>query len=672
MMKKNWPGSRLLNFLALSAFIGVCLFFYQFAERIEIHRSYFSQPLILIMQDMQRDLNHWVFQSLVVGFFFFVFIRLLKKIFTDLVTRNVSLNVKIINKDKFTAALAAFCLIGSIGYFGAMNLPAIKTLLYKTAVLRNFYKQIVQYAYASMEAAGLVLTGVFVSAIVLIVFLLSRLLSKAGPSRIWRGLDKFKSSKMTNFFRGGALSLYKALVPVIVFLFIIVNVSTEIAAYFFDSGMYRKGPNVILVTIDTLRHDHVGCYGYRRNTTPHIDRFAHESSLFKEAISPIPLTYPSHTSILSGLYPAHHGVINNWPIKISRDIDLLPLELKKRGYETAAFVSGWTLHSKISDLKKYFDLYDDGMQGSERRAEETTKAAIRWLRRNHHTNIFLWVHYFDPHSNYNPPEEYIKPFSHVDQDHYILYEQLTAEEKLLVAGNAAKRQQVIDQYDGEIAYDDHCFGQLMDELKALNLYKNSVIIVTSDHGESLTEHHYYFDHSEDLYDPCLRVPLIVKKAYQTDPSVIEVQVGLIDIMPTVLELSGIAYEKESLDGKSLVRLMEGKAPEWDRVYYAKIFKGEIEGNKTLSAIRKQHEKAIITKPWWSGRVLMEGKKELYDLQTDPGESKDLSDIYKERLGALRQNLDSWETANQSPGRNRGEGRMTRDMKEKLRSLGYIH
>lgn len=672
MMKKHWSGSHLLNFLALSAFIGACLSFYQFSDRIETNRSYFSKPVILIMQDIQRYLNHGVFQSLVVGFFCFIFIKLLKKIFTDLFTRNVFLNVKVINKDKFTAAVAALCLIGSLGYFGEMNLPAIKTLLYRSAILNNFYKQMVQYAYANIDAAGIVLALVFLSAIAVIVFLLSRLLSKAKLSRMWGLLDKFKSSKMTIFFRGGALSLYKALVPVIMFLFIIVNVSTEIAAYFSDSGMYRKGPNVILVTIDTLRYDHVGCYGYHRNTTPHIDRFARESSLFKEAISPIPLTYPSHTSILSGLYPAHHGVINNWPIKISGDIDLLPLELKKRGYETAAFVSGWTLHSKISDLKKYFDLYDDKMPGSERQAQETTKAVIGWLRRNHNTNIFLWIHYFDPHSNYNPPEEYIKPFSDVDHHGYILYEQLAAEEKLLVAGNAAKRQQVIDQYDGEIAYVDHCFGQLMDELKALNLYKNSIIIVTSDHGESLTEHNYYFDHSEDLYDPCLRVPLIVKKAYQTDPSVIEAQVGLIDIMPTVLELSGIGYEKQNLDGKSLVRLMEGKAPEWDSVYYAKIFKGEIEGNKTLSAIRKQHEKAIITKPWWSGRVLMEGKKELYDLQTDPGESKDLSGVYKARLGALEQSLDSWETANQSLDRNRRKGRVTRNMKEKLRSLGYIH
>jgi arylsulfatase A-like enzyme len=433
--------------------------------------------------------------------------------------------------------------------------------------------------------------------------------------------------------------------------------------------------NVILITIDTLRADHVGCYGYGRNTTPVIDEFGRGATLFRTTIAPIPLTNPSHTSILTGLYPHNHGVINNKLLSIFEGVTMLPVVLKEKGMGTAAFVSGWTLKTGACTLNEYFDVYnDDYSKDSERKAGLTTEAAIMWLRQNAQKKFFLWIHYFDPHGNYLPPLEYVNRFYPVEKERDLLkyYGADRLQREKIIRSQKAK-QQLVAQYDGEIAYADEYLGEVFSELKDLGLFHRSLIIVTSDHGESLTEHDYYFDHSVCLYDKSLKVPLLIKTpaSFPRFERFVDENVGLIDIMPTILRLLNIPYEEEKLDGRDLTPLMRGEKPGWNETYYAKIFMGEIKPAKSLACIRTDHYKYIFTPPWWADLRRMKAEKELYGLEEDPEELHNIVDARRTISSQLRTQLSAWEAEG---GRKIGsvkEREMSPETLKRLKALGYL-
>ena len=217
-----------------------------------------------------------------------------------------------------------------------------------------------------------------------------------------------------------------------------------ILLYFFSPvilGAKEPSPvNFLLITIDTIRPDHMGCYGYDRIKTPHMDRLAEKGVLFENAFSPVPITLPSHASILTGTYPSFHGIRNNGTYALSDAAVTLAELLKDKGYATAAFVGAYVLDKRFG-LDQGFDLYDDDLSSEEeqtfmykeRRAESVTHAVIQWLKGRNPEPFFLWVHYFDPHMQYNPPP----PFSAEYADR---------------------------PYDGEIAYTDHWIGVLLDAL----------------------------------------------------------------------------------------------------------------------------------------------------------------------------------------------------------------
>ena len=364
-------------------------------------------------------------------------------------------------------------------------------------------------------------------------------------------------------------------------------------------GLRHHPQNVLLITIDTLRPDHLGCYGYTKIETPHIDRLAAEGVRFETVVVPVPLTTPSHASILTGVYPTRHQIRDNAGFVLAADCPTLAEVLEAKGYATGAVVSGAPLAAEFG-LNRGFDLYDDTFtslaipakrtgdahaipEKNEKKGEEATAVALDWLRRTapkaNHRPFFLWVHYYDPHVAYNPPPPY--------RDQY------------------PQRP-----YDGEIAYTDACVGTLFDGMKKLGLYDNTHIILTADHGESLGEHGE-LTHGIFIYDATVLVPLILRTPGGWQRSTVcPRQTRSVDIMPTILDLLG-APVPEGLHGRSLVPVIADPSGPSDRTAYLENYANRINfGWCVMRAIRTDTRKYIhSTNP------------EFYELDIDPGETK---------------------------------------------------
>src|SRR5579872_5976491 len=303
-------------------------------------------------------------------------------------------------------------------------------------------------------------------------------------------------------------------------------------------------PNVFLITIDTLRADHVHCYGYDKIQTSALDTLAQDGIRFAEAYTPSPTTDSSHTTILTGLLPSSHGV-TDFGIPLDASHATWAELLKANGYHTAAFIGAIVLDSKslAPGLDRGFDFYDNFPAHAattsrwgriERRGMTVVTHAERWLATHSQGPHFVWVHLYDPHDPYEPPS----PYSQLYKDRL---------------------------YDGEIAYADSAVGRFIRYLKHRGWYSNSIIIVAGDHGEGPGEHHEA-THGVFLYDSTTHVPLIVKLPTATKAGmVVSAQVRTTDILPTVLDLLGIP-SAEKFDGASLKPFLEGSEA-GDRTLY---------------------------------------------------------------------------------------------------------
>lgn len=346
-------------------------------------------------------------------------------------------------------------------------------------------------------------------------------------------------------------------------------------------------PDVYLVTIDTLRADHVHCYGYDRVETPTLDGLAKEGIRFSQAFTPSPITNTSHTTILTGLLPSHHGV-TDFAVPLASSHLTLAEVLKKKGYHTGAFIGAVILDSKTlaPGLDRGFDFYDNFPEHTEtkarwgrveRRGMDVVKDAENWLRAHPAGPHFVWIHLYDPHDPYEPPA----PFSESYKDHL---------------------------YDGEIAYADSALANFLAYIKKQGWYDNSLIVVVGDHGEGLGEHHED-THGIFLYDATTHVPLIAKLPGKTSAGkVVDAQVRTLDIFPTVLDVVH-APAVAGLDGASLKSYFSGSNSE-DRVAYGETDYPLRFGWAPLRSVRSEGFK-LIQAP----------RPELYDLHADPGELK---------------------------------------------------
>jgi choline-sulfatase len=343
-------------------------------------------------------------------------------------------------------------------------------------------------------------------------------------------------------------------------------------------------PDVFLITIDTLRADHVRCYGYDKVETPAIDGLAKEGIRFSHAFTPSPITNTSHTTILTGLMPSLHGV-TDFAIPLAADHPTWAELLSAQGYHTAAFIGAVILDSKAlaPGLDRGFDFYDNFPEQSktksrwgrvERRGMDVVQHAKAWLTAHPRGPHFVWVHLYDPHDPYEPPPPYAA----------------TYKDRL---------------YDGEIAYADSALGKFLSYLKAHNWYQNALIVVVGDHGEGLGEHREE-THGIFLYDSTIHVPLIFKlPARSTAARVVDALVRTIDILPTVLDMVGIT-QKPQLSGESLKPLFTGEAP--SRVALAETDYPLRFGWAPLRSVRTETFK-FIEAP----------RPEFYDLKADPAE-----------------------------------------------------
>lgn len=367
------------------------------------------------------------------------------------------------------------------------------------------------------------------------------------------------------------------------------------------SPALSASPNVVLITIDTVRADHVGCYGDKQAHTPTLDALARVGVLFRTVVTAVPLTLPSHCSILTGTYPTEHGVRDNLGYTMGDSPPTLAMLLKQRGYNTAAFIGAAVLDAKRG-LNRGFDTYSSpfqrkmgrdnpmvlNLQELRRPAQAVVDEALRWMetQQAHPSRpFFVWIHLYDPHAPYDPPP----PFR-------------------ALAANA---------YDGCIAYADAEMGRVINYLKQHGLYESCLIVAASDHGESFGEHgehtHGYF-----IYDGTLLVPLICKPphSFGISPRRITPPVRTIDIAPTVLQFLGMPGAP-SMQGDGLLSLILGKASgSATSVAYSETFYPTEFESSQLRALRTVRYKYIDAP-----------KPELYDLAADPEE---LHNLYSTR------------------------------------------
>jgi arylsulfatase A-like enzyme/Flp pilus assembly protein TadD len=396
-------------------------------------------------------------------------------------------------------------------------------------------------------------------------------------------------------------------------------------------------PNVIFITVDTLRADHLGCYGYAAIQTPNIDQLARASTRFAAVYTPVPVTLPAHAALFTGAYPMATGMHDFSGNKLPANIPTLAKVLRDNGYATAAFIGSAVLDSRFG-LNQGFDTYFDHFDFSrlleinldqmERRGDFVTDEALRWLKLNPRQPFLLWVHLYDPHDPYTPPEPYASRYR-------------------------------ARPYDGEIAFDDAQVGRLITFLKQQALFDKSVIVLAGDHGEGLGEHgertHGFF-----IYNSTLHVPLLMKFPGAA-PRVVAEEVSLADVMPTLLQALKVPVPA-SVQGRSLLGQVLGRPAAAPSNLYAESYLPLLHfGWSQLRSLQSRGMKYIHAP-----------RPELYDTRTDPHEMKNLFSARQALAQEMHGRLDSL-ARRFTPASGGGAEKELTDpaLLERLRSLGYV-
>lgn len=447
--------------------------------------------------------------------------------------------------------------------------------------------------------------------------------------------------------------------------------------------LYQKGKNdrnIILISIDTLRADHLSCYGYERDTSPNIDSLAADSALFSNVYASSPWTLPSHVSMLTALHGVHHQVYHD-DEKMDPVLITLADLLRQHHYICTAFTGGGFV-SAAYGFSKGFDSYSEVAGGlfNQRSAEGLYKTVSDWLEQNgQDKNFFLFLHTYQPHDPYACPDPYRSMFLAEDAKwrHINLMGRLGGKPNYFKEITESERQNVISLYDSEIRYtDEKLIGPLIQKLKETGLYDKTLIVFTSDHGEEFYEHSSW-GHGHQLYDESLKVPLIIKFPQSENRGIrTDTIVSLVDVMPTILEQAGIDFSGLGFDGKSLMPILKGKEKE-DRVFLADI------GDNVLNthipkkfATNRNREKFILNKPFSAEDLAFfihpppdTGPVELYDLGEDPLEQSNIAHSRADLVNQLIRFIDDLYASVKKRKTLRPE--IDEALKEQLRALGYI-
>ncbi|MFH1221260.1 MAG: sulfatase [Candidatus Eisenbacteria bacterium] len=413
-------------------------------------------------------------------------------------------------------------------------------------------------------------------------------------------------------------------------------------------GRTADRPNVVIIAVDTLRPDHLGCYGYVRNTSPNIDRLAGEGVLFERAVSQAPWTTPSFATIFTSLYPTQHGA-KGFSNRMRTDFPTLGTLLEKAGYATAAIVNAPSL-SRAYGVDRGFGVY--ALASDEiRAADQTTRDALAWIDLNKNRPFLTFVHYFDPHMPYAPPAPYDTTFdphyqgplhNSFDFDGFSLERSKLFEE--LKRLSAADWNHIRSLYDGEIAFTDRAVGDLLAGLRQRGLGSGTLIVFLSDHGEEFFEHGG-FEHGHCLYDEVIRVPLVFSLPGVIPKNVrLSEQVRLIDVAPTILDVAGLERPAD-FEGTSLMPLLLGKGHDKSRRH------GTLPPEVAYSeaVIYEREKKSVVVDGWKLIYDAVTEEMQMFNLVDDPGETRNLVATELETLGSLERYLfqallgtsDSW-------------------------------
>jgi arylsulfatase A-like enzyme len=460
-----------------------------------------------------------------------------------------------------------------------------------------------------------------------------------------------------------------------------------------DVAETPRGPSVLLVSVDTLRADRVGAYGYRDARTPVMDTLAADGVVFTTAVTHSPYTGPSHLAMLTGRLPTSLDVLIN-EVPLAKSQRTLADWLRAAGYVTAGFVSGWPLVDEVLEIGHRFHSYGDDLREvtvlparafevgllrvldrlwvertprrrlPARRAELTARDAVAWLDRNAGRAFFAWVHFYDPHLPYEPPERYLDGTTRAFAGPATgAWYDLDPAMKGAIIRDPASMKHMSDLYDAEIAHADEMLGRVVGAARTA-APAGLFIVVTADHGESFGEHHLFF--ARDLYDPTMRVPLIVVPP--TAPSVkrVDAQVKLSDVAPTILEAVEIRTD-DPIEGSSLLPLIHGSTLAATGPAYAFKMAEAREHSQQAYAVRHLGLKLIKRDEGFNDQDhWFPAKSELYDLSLDPAETVDRiverSDA-RERLDAL--------LSPKIPPREVLRLDLTPEELRQLRSLGYM-
>lgn len=402
-------------------------------------------------------------------------------------------------------------------------------------------------------------------------------------------------------------------------------------------GRGRGPANVLVVTLDTLRADHVGAYGYAAASTPALDALARRGARFASATTTTPLTLSAHTSLFTGTFPTHHGIHDNTGFHVDDGLTTLAEVFKAKGYRTGGFVSAFVLDARwgiaqgFDDYVDDFDLSEDvgpGLDAIQRPGNVTVDRALAWLTAKDERPFFGWVHLYDPHAPYSAPAAIASRFP-------------------------ATRD---GAYDAEIAFADTQLGRLLDALKADGRLDDTLVVVLGDHGEQLGEHREQA-HGFFIYDASVQIPLIMAGP-GVDARVVPGQVRIVDVMPTVLDLAGVPAPAE-VQGTSLRPSLAGEKQ--DLLAYAESWYPRYHyGWSELTAVRDGAFKFILAP-----------RRELYDLAADPHELTNLAERNSSRADAMERALRALVARTTNAGAAAGPAATDSDADQRLRALGYV-
>jgi arylsulfatase A-like enzyme len=427
-------------------------------------------------------------------------------------------------------------------------------------------------------------------------------------------------------------------------------------------------PNLVLISLDTTRRDHCSVYGYERETTPQLEKFAAEGVRFALAYAPSATTAPSHATLFTSLYPITHRVVKNGRVLTPAYVTLAE-RLREAGWVTAGVVSSYVLDARFG-LAQGFDTWDDDFDPTtatvrneaweggdrvevfDRRADATTAHALAWLDgpRERTRPFFLFVHYFDPHAPYLPPAALARSFPPAD-----------------APGDGLRAQTA--RYDAEIAFTDEQLGVLFDGLAERGLARNTLVVITADHGEGLMQHGHLM-HGAQIYEEQVRVPLLLRWPERLPAGrVIDGPVSLIDLAPTLLELMGApAPEGGALQGHSLVPALEGRAPV-DPARPIFLFRQHYQRGFDSGTPVAGEQYGIRLGDWKLISGPDEGTRLLFDVARDPRERRNLAAEQPERAAELESRLAGWR-AEHGRAETAPEAVSEADL-ERLRALGYV-